>query len=471
MQQLSGMDAAFLAAETPTWQTHVASVTLFDPSGVEGGYRVERLKETLRSRLHLIPPLRWRLVETPLGLGLPYWIEDPDFDMDYHVRRIAVPSSGGRRELAELASEIYRRRMDRRRPLWEWWVIEGLEDGCVAGLFKIHHAYMDGVTGVAMQDVLFDSEPDAPPVPPPPPDERWTPERVPGDFELLARSLPFFLGTPLRTLRNAASMLGSLRGRSSGGEEASAGMPMRVPPTSFNQVITQHRSFAYTSVSLSDVKRVKNAFGTKVNDVVLAICSGALRSYLQRRGELPAESLIASVPVNIRPDTSPAHGNQISGMTASLATEIADPVERLRRIHASTQASKLMHEAMGADMLTRLVDTPPPMLLSLAVRFYASSQLGNRVRPPYNLVISNVPGPPTTFYHLGAEVKGVYSMGICFDGAGLYIGLMSHRGQIDFGLLACRELVPDPWFIADGIERSLGELVTAAGADEESEPE
>ena len=243
-------------------------------------------------------------------------------------------------------------------------------------------------------------------------------------------------------------------------------MPTRVPSTSFNDVITQHRSFAYASVSLSDVKRVKNAFGTKVNDVVLAICSGALRHYLQQRGELPADPLVASVPVNIRPDDSPRHGNQISGMSASLATDVADPVERLRRIHANTQASKLAHEAMGADMLTRLADTPPPMLLSLAVRFYARTQLGSRVRPPYNLVISNVPGPPQTLYHMGAEVKGVYSMGICFDGAGLYVGLMSHRDQIDFGLLACRELVSDPWFIADGIQTSLDELLSAAEDEE-----
>ena len=465
MRQLSGLDAAFLAAESPTWPMHVASVTIFDPSRTEGGYSVERLKETLRARLHLIPPLRWRLAEPPLGLGRPYWIEDPDFDPDYHVRRIAVPSPGGREELAELASEIYRRRLDRRRPLWEWWVIEGLEDGCVAGLFKMHHACMDGVTGVAMQEILFDAEPDAPPVRPPPPDERWTPERVPSGLELLGRSLPFFLGTPLRTLRNAASMLGSIWNWP-GGEEAAGAMPTRVPPTSFNDVVTQHRSFAYASVSLSDVKRVKNAFGVKVNDVVLAICSGALRSYLEKRRELPADSLVASVPVNVRQDTSPAHGNRISGMSASLASDVADPVERLRRIHASTQASKLAHEAMGADMLTRLADTPPPMLLSLALRFYTGARLGSRVRPPYNLVISNVPGPPEPLYHLGAEVKGVYSLGICFDGAGLYVGLMSHRDQIDFGLLACRELVPDPWFIADGIGRSLDELLAAVPQEE-----
>jgi WS/DGAT/MGAT family acyltransferase len=456
------MDAAFLAAETANWPTHVASLTLFDPARIPGGHSRARLMQNLRERLHLAPPLRWRLVQPPLRLGRPYWIEDPDFDLDFHVRRIGVPGPGGREELADLAAEIYRQHLDRTRPMWEWWVIEGLRDGQLACLFKFHHAYMDGMSGVGMTQLLFDSEPDPPPVEPPP-GARWQPERVPGARELLLRSLPFFLATPLRLLRGAGSMLSSLPGllASDGPREA---LNLRVPHTSFNAPITQHRSFAWATVSLSDVKRVKSAFDTKVNDVVLAICSGALRRYLLERGELPLDPLVASVPVNIRESPAAGAGNQISGMTASLATDVADPVERLARIRESTRASKLAHEALGARSLMQLADTPPPVLVWLAIQFYSRAQLSRRLRVPYNLVISNVPGPPQPLYHLGARITGLYSFGICFDGAGLYIGLMSHADQIDFGILGCRELVPDPWFIADGIRASLDELLHAAKA-------
>jgi WS/DGAT/MGAT family acyltransferase len=460
MKQLSGMDAAFLAAETANWPTHVASLTLLDPAGLRSGYSMTRLKRGLRERLHLAPALRWRLVQPPLRLGLPYWIEDPEFDLDFHVRRIAVPSPGGREELAELAAEIYRQHLDRTRPMWEWWVIEGLRDGQLACLFKFHHAYMDGMSGVGMTQILFDAEPDPAPLEPPA-GARWRPERVPGSRELLLRSLPFFLATPLRLARGLGSAVANLSGLA-GPQGPREAMPLRVPRTSFNAPITQHRSFAWASVALSDVKRVRRAFDAKVNDVVLAICSGALRRYLLERGELPIDPLIASVPVNVRSSAEAGVGNQISGMTASLATDVADPVERLARIRASTQASKLAHEAMGARMLTQLADTPPPALVWLAIQFYSRAGLSRRLRVPYNLVISNVPGPSTPLYHLGARITGVYSFGICFDGAGLYIGLMSHADQIDFGVLGCRELVPDPWFIADGIRESLDELVHAA---------
>jgi WS/DGAT/MGAT family acyltransferase len=457
MRQLTGMDAAFLSAETANWPTHVASLTLLDPAGLPSGYSVARLKQGLRERLDLVPALRWRLVQPPLRLGLPYWIEDPEFDLDFHVRRIAVPSPGGREELAELASELYRQHLDRTRPMWEWWVIEGLRGGQVACLFKFHHAYMDGMSGVGMTQILYDSEPE-PAAIEPPAGYRWQPERVPGTGELMLRSLPFFLGTPLRLARGVGSAVANLRSLAAPREA----LPPRVPRTSFNAPITQHRSFAWASVSLPEVKRVRRAFDAKVNDVVLAICAGALRRYLLERGELPLDPLIASVPVNVRSSPAEGAGNQISGMTTSLATHLADPVERLLRIRDNTRASKLAHEAMGARTLMQLADTPPPALVWLAIQFYTRARLSQRLRVPYNLVISNVPGPDRPLYHLGARVTGVYSFGICFDGAGLYVGLMSHADQIDFGVLACRELVPDPWFIADGMGSALDELVHAA---------
>ncbi|MCE2390562.1 MAG: wax ester/triacylglycerol synthase family O-acyltransferase [Proteobacteria bacterium] len=467
MRQLSGIDAAFLAVETPRWPMHVACVTIFDPSRVEGGYSVDRLKQTLRERMHRLPPFRRRAVEAPLGLARPYWVEDPEFDLDFHVRRIALPSPGGPRELSELACDLYRQLLDRRRPLWEWWVVEGLRDGRVASFWKIHHACIDGMTGAGMQEVMFDSEPDPPPLEEPP-GYRWRPESIPSDTRMLLRSLPWFAQTPFRLAREVAELVPTVRDLITGGHTES--IPTNVPRTSFNHAVSQQRRFAFTSVSLSDVKRVKNAFGTKVNDVVLSICGGALRRYLLERGELPAEPLIASVPVNVRGDSSPGDGNQISGLMTGLATELADPVERLRKIYANTQASKVMHEALGAQTIMNLADTPPPMLLSMALGFYARTGLVNRHRPLFNVIISNVPGPRQPLYSLGAEVEAFYPMGIGFDGVGLFIGLMSYRDQIDFGLLACRELVPDPWFISEGIELELQDLVKAADAQVEAAP-
>jgi WS/DGAT/MGAT family acyltransferase len=462
MKQLNGIDAAFLAAESPRWPMHVASVTVFDPSKLDGGYSAALLKNTLRQRLHRLPPFRWRVVEPPLGVARPYWIEDPEFDLDYHVRRVALPSPGGRAELAELAAEIYRRPLDRRRPLWEWWVVEGLAGGLVACVWKIHHACIDGMSGASMQEVMFDAAPEVAPSPPPP-GYRWRPESVPSDLRLLLRSLPWFATTPLRIGRELGALAAGVRRAWREGLSPAVG---GVPRTSFNHAVSQHRSFAFRSLSLSDTKRVKNVFGVKLNDVVLAICAGALRSYLEARGELPGESLVASVPVNVRADGAARGGNQISSMLAELGTDVADPVRRLRRIQASTAASKVMHEALGARAIMALADAPPPMLLSLALRFYARSQLVKRHPPLMNVVISNVPGPQNPLYSLGAEVKGFYPMGICVDGVGLFIGLMSYRDQLDFGVLACRELVPDPWRIADGLERALAELLQAAALAE-----
>ena len=463
MKQLNGIDAAFLAAESPRWPMHVASVTVFDPSKLEGGYSVARLKDALRQRLHRLPPFRWRAVEPPLGVGRPYWIEDPEFDLDYHVRRVALPAPGGRTELAELATEIYRRRLDRRRPLWEWWVVEGLAGGHVACVWKIHHACIDGMSGASMQEVMFDAGPDAAPAGPPP-GYRWRPEPVPSDLRLLLGALPWFAATPLRVGRELGALAGNLRRALRDG--LAAAVPTAVPRTSFNHAVSQHRSFAFRSLSLSDAKRVKNAFGAKLNDVVLAVCAGALRSYLEARGELPDAPLVASVPVNVRGAGAVPSGNQISSMLAELATDVPDPVRRLRRIQASTAASKVMHEALGARSIMALADAPPPMLLSLALRFYARNQLVRRHPPLFNVLISNVPGPRSPLYSLGAEVKAFYPMGICADGIGLFIGLMSYRDQLDFGVLACRELVPDPWQIADGLEKALAELVDAAARAE-----
>jgi WS/DGAT/MGAT family acyltransferase len=297
-----------------------------------------------------------------------------------------------------------------------------------------------------------------------PPVEEWVPERFPSGTRMFLSSLPSFAATPLRLVKEVGRMIPNapelVRTARAGG------LPLPgsgVPRTRFNDAVTQNRTWGFCSVSLDDVKIVKNAFGVKVNDVVLAICAGSLRSWLDERGELPEQPLSASVPISLRgSEGEVVTGNAISGMPVGLATDIADPVERLAAIHASSMAAKEMQQALGANTIMNLIDTPPPAMLSLALRFYAKTNLVKRHPPVTNLPISNVPGPPTQLYILGAPIKAFFSMGLLLDGAGLFIGTMSYKDQMDFGVLSCKEICEDPFELADGIVRELDVLVKAA---------
>ena len=458
MKRLTGLDAAFLSAETENWPAHVACITIFDPAKAGREFDLDVLKRSLASRLDLLPPLRWRVIEAPLGLGHPHWIEDPGFDLDWHIRRMGIAKPGGKRELAAAAQDIYRHRLDRRRPLWELWVLDHLADGKVALVWKIHHACIDGMAGAGMQEVMFDASPDYQPPDHLEPDA-WIPEAVPDPTQLLISSIPAAAAAQLRAVREIIRVLGRIGEvvRSMG-----SAMPHNVPRTRFNQPLGQRRAWGFVSLSLSDLKSVKNAFGVKLNDVFVAAVSGGIRSYLERRGELPEHSLIASIPVNARADDSPSTGNAISGMTATLGTDLEDSVARLRAIHASTMASKEMQRAMGAQMLMSLADTPPPAMFSLAARFYGKTQLVKRLPPMFNVVISNVPGPREPLYSQGAPVEAFHSMGIVYDGAGLFIGAMSYLDQMDVGILADPDALDDPFELADGISNELAHLVVRA---------
>jgi diacylglycerol O-acyltransferase / wax synthase len=460
MRRLTGLDATFLYMETPNNHMHVASTAIFDPSTVPGGYSFEGVRELVENRLPLLPPFRWRLVEVPFGLHHPLWIEDPDFDLDYHLRRAALPSPGTEKELAEFAAEVMSRQLDRRHPLWEMYVVEGLENGLIATVTKTHHAAIDGVSGSELTVNLLDLQPE--PTVIPPPDPPWTPDRVPSDVELVSYAVGSLVRQPLaaaKAVRRTAEMAVNLRARNRQPNVTPPPAPFSAPRTSLNTAITPHRRFAFAQVGLDEVKEVKNALGGTVNDVVLAMCSGALRKYFDAKGEDLESSLVGMVPVSVRTeDEKNAMGNRVSSMLVSLASDVDDPIERLHAITEATKSAKEQEKAIGADTLSNWAEFAAPSVANLAARLYSRYKLADRHRPLFNVTISNVPGPNFPLYSAGARMVAMYPMGPIFDGGGLNITVMSYMGTMFFGLVACRETVADVWGLAGNISLALDEL-------------
>jgi WS/DGAT/MGAT family acyltransferase len=463
MRRMSGMDAAFLYGETPAWHMHISALLVCDPSSSPDGFSVERFKEIVASRLPQVPQFRWRYVEVPFGLDRPGWVEDPDFDIEYHIRRIGVPAPGGPEELGRLVGDLASYKLDRSRPLWEMWVIEGLADGNVAVLAKLHHSIVDGVSGAELATVLLDLQPDSAPAPIAVRDT-LAHERVPNQLELLFRGIGHQLLFPLRftrfgaqAVRQALTFAGFMR------RSQPPAVPWQAPRTSLNAPISPHRVFAAASVAFDRVHDVKDAFGVKVNDVVLAVCAGALGRYLDDNDELPPTPLIAQVPVSLRSSEQRSDvGTKVGFMFASLATDVDDPVERVRAIAASTQSAKEMQRALSAQKIMGLTDVAAPGLISVAARMWTSAGLSATTLPLFNVIISNVPGPPFPLYVAGAEVKALYPMGPLVYDCALNVTVMSYRGSIDFGFIACREAVPEPERIAAAIEDALVELEKCA---------
>jgi diacylglycerol O-acyltransferase / wax synthase len=466
MQRLTGLDATFLYLEHGGNLMHVASTAIFDPSTVEGGYSFDKVKEMVEARLHLLPPFRRRLVNVPFDLHHPLWIEDPDFDIDFHLRRAALPAPGGEAELAEFAAEVMGRPLDRSRPLWEMYMVEGLEHGYIASISKVHHAAIDGVSGAELMVNLLDFTPEVAEVEPPA--EPWKPDRIPTDIELVGWAMNSLSRQPIqavKAVRRTTRAALSLRRRNRQPGVTPPPAPFSAPNTSLNTAITPHRRFAFAQVQLDDVKLVKNKLGGTVNDVVLAICAGALRSYLQDRGEHVTDPLVAMVPISVRTeDQQGAMGNRVSSMLTSLATDIADPVERLHAISAGTTNAKEQDKAIGAETLMDWAEFAAPGLAARAARLYSSMKLADRHRPIFNVTISNVPGPDFPLYSAGARMVAYYPMGPIADGGALNITVMSYMGTMCFGLVACRETVPEVWSIAHGLRAALDELVKAADA-------
>jgi len=460
VERLSGLDAGFLYMETPTAHMHTLKVAVVDPSTATIPYSFQQVKDVMAARMHLLPPFRRRLVDVPFRLHHPVWIEDPDFDLDYHVRRVGCPSPGGPREFCEMISDVASRPLDRNHPLWEIWVVEGLEDGRVGFVAKMHHTIADGLAAAALLANIMRSGPDGEI---PPGAESWRPERVPGQRELLFDAA-VDLGKDLRGLPNLLKRtfkaLVELR-RFRGESDVKTPLPFSTPNTSFNSALTPHRTFAFTTLSLADVKDVKEVFGATVNDVVLAVCAGALRRYLQGRGELPKKPLIAGVPTSTSTETR-LGGNKVSNMFVTLRTDVDDPVVRLQAIREVTKAAKVVHNILGTEMLADWSQRTPPRPFAWFMRLYSRRRWASKHRPPINLVVSNVPGPPAPLEIVGARLETLSSVGPILEGIGLNITVWSYVGTMNFGIVACREHMPDIWSLADALGESLDELRKAA---------
>jgi diacylglycerol O-acyltransferase / wax synthase len=457
MERLSGLDASFLYTETQTQPLNVCSVVELDTSTMPGSYTFDRLRDGLEQRIKALPELRARLADSRLNLDHPVWVEDSNFDIQRHLKRIRMPARGRQSELAEICGRIASQPLDRGRPLWEMWVIErgadtARHDGHLAVVTKAHHAAVDGILGANLFERLCSSESDAPP-----PDPVDGPGR-PTQLEIAADGLVNFATRPLRLAgvlsRTAVSIVTTLR-RARTGQTMAA--PFAAPPCRFNTAITAGRTSAFTQLKLADIKAVKNHFGVKVNDVVMALCAGALRRLLVDRAELPKRSLIAMVPVSVHGQSDRPGRNQVSGMFCHLQTHIDDPVERLQAIAHANAIAKDHSSAIGPTMLQDWAQFASRGLFNAAARLYPVTGLADY--PVYNLLVSNVAGPQKPLYFLGAQLKAMYPLGPIFHSCGLNITVMSLNGTLNVGILSCPQLLPDVGELADNFAVELTALL------------
>jgi WS/DGAT/MGAT family acyltransferase len=457
LNRLSGTDALFLSAETPSWHQHVGGLAIVDPGG-SNGFSFEAVRDTTKDRLPLVPKFRWKLKEVPLHLDRPVWVEDKEFDIRRHVRRIAVPPPGGRREVGELLGMLMSYQLDRRHPLWEMWYIDGVVGGQVALMTKFHHCLMDGVSGAGLAELLLDLEPD--PAPRSAPDVRAEPVE-PSDWELFAKALIPTLESPARF---ADYMVRSvLRGVTIVRRRIVNPMPFGTAGPCFNGSVGAHRTGSFASVALDDVRAVKDEFGVTVNDVVLALVAGALRTHMLDHGDMPEAPLVAGIPVSTRTEGDTPEGNRMAIMSVSLATHIEDPLERLRVIRQGALSSKQLTKAVRTIGIRSVGEVAPPFLVDMASRAAWAADIGRHAPVVQNVLVSNVPGPRIPLYICGCPVSGMYAASVLVANQGLNITVLSYTDRVDFGVTADADLVEDPWEISDGIPVALAELMDASG--------
>jgi WS/DGAT/MGAT family acyltransferase len=465
--RLTGLDASFLHLEDEAAHMHVAAVMTFEGSPPH----IDAMVDAIERRLHLVPRYRQKLAYVPFGQGRPRWVDDPHFNMRYHVRHTALPEPGTEDQLKRLAGRVFSQRLDRDKPLWEMWVVEGLDGGDrFAVLSKTHHALVDGVSGIDIMSVLFDSEPESPA--PPPEGKRWLPAPTPSRAQLLGEALVERMTVPAEVVRGVRAVFrgprliarAALDGLAGVGAMARVGLSP-APRTPYNERIGPHRRFTWVRMQLSDVKAIKNALGGTVNDVMLATVTGALGRHLRRRGvDTDGLELRAMVPVSVRSEEARgALGNQVAAMMAPLPVGLQEPVSRIERISEAMGDLKSGGQAVGAQVLTELSGFAPPTIMSQASRLVARQRM-------FNLVVTNVPGPQHALYLAGRKLEGLFPMVPLAPNQALGIAIMSYNGTINFGLVGDYDLMSDLDDFAGDLEASLAELAEAAGVELPKKP-
>ena len=457
MDRLSALDVSFLTNESSSAHMHVGGIMVFE--GPPPSYT--DLLEHIRGRLHLVPRFRQKLAYPPAPTGRPFWIDDPAFNLEYHVRHSALPSPGSEEQLRNMASRVFSQTLDRTKPMWEMWMVQGLTRKRFALVTKTHHALVDGVAGVDIATVLFDVKP----VPEPAePEHEWVPNPPPSAAELLARDAESVIRAPVRLLRRLEHAVEHpRRAAKQVGEAAEAlgevgwNFANPAPKLPLNVPVGSHRRFAWVRADLAAFKRIKDAFGGTVNDVVVAVVAGAMRRWLHARGiRTEGLELRAQVPVSIRAEDQHGQlGNRIAVVRAPVPVYVGDPVERLAVVREAMDGIKQSKQALGAEVISRFNDFAPPTLLAQSARVNFSTRL-------FNLVITNVPGPQIPLYVLGRELEDVFPVGFLPPEQALFIAIMSYNGEINFGLLGDYDVMYDLGTVAEGVEASVAELLAAA---------
>jgi diacylglycerol O-acyltransferase len=466
MDRLTSVDASFLTNESSASHMHVGGVLIFE--GPPPKY--DDLLDHVRSRLHLVPRFRQKLAFPPIEAGRPLWIDDPNFNLGYHVRHTALPSPGSEEQLRNLAGRLFSQQLDRSKPLWELWLVQGLERKRFALITKTHHSLVDGVAGVDIATVLFDVKP----VPEPAEsEEEWIPSPEPSTAELIARGAVDLAATPVKLVQRIGTAIQhpepaarSLADALEGLGEVAWGFADPAPEVPLNVEIGPHRRFTWVRSELANFKRIKDALGGTVNDVVLAVVSGALRRWLVKRDKKTAGvELRALVPVSIRAEDERGQlGNRIAAVRGPLPVYVEDPVRRLQIVRQAMEGVKQSKQALGAEVISRFNDFAPPTLLAQSSRINFSTRL-------FNLTVTNVPGPQIPLYVLGRELEDIFPVGFLARNHALFIAIMSYNGGIDFGLLGDYEAMEDIDVVAEGITDSIDELLEAARESEAAERE
>ncbi len=468
MKQLSGLDASFLYLETGNMPMHIGGLAIYDQSTAPGG--AVTFKDILRffeKRVHKARAFRQRLVTVPMSLDYPYWIDDPDFDLEFHVRHIALPKPGDWRQLCIQAARLHARPLDTNRPLWEAYVIEGLDnvagvpEGSFALVTKFHHAAIDGVSGAEISAAIHDTSPEDTVEAP---ENDWNPERFPTAMELLGRTAVTTAKKPFEFASLVARNVPTAWRFGRGLLSKELNLTMNVPRTRFNGNVSPHRVFDGRSFSLDEIRAIKGRVeGATVNDVIVSVCGGALRRYLESKGELPEESLVAMAPVSARPEEMrKAAGNMVSTMSLPVRSDIADPLERLRAVHGESEKAKRLTRTLGTSLATEAAHFLPSTTSGLIATAYGRYGLAKRLPPMYNTIITNVPGPNFPLYSMGSQMVASFGLGPVVHGIGLFQPVIGYNGQITVSAISCREMMPDPEFYCDCLTEAFEDLKNAA---------